>query len=194
MKSKLSACMIALATAAGSSAVAAPANATTVHQPTAASISQVASEAPADSLPDLHHDAARRIPELKAMGFSYDRSEVDEHGRVFDIYRSTESGVAIEYQVLVHSNTKGGSGEWNLEWDWGPRIYMRGSEIWDYTAAAAATAVCARLGLLGGAGCSMAFTIFWPKLKPRVLNDSTCYDLSEFMTSGWSKAPSRKCA
>lgn len=147
---------------------------------------------------ELSREANERRETLVSEGFF----KVDEQmkgGRTVETYRKVSpEGVAIEFDVIGAPPSGMMMPLVNFEWDWGPRIYMTGAEFWSLGASGFGGVVCGLLGggLLGGAACSVAATAAWNKIAGNnsILNDQTCYDLSQALNIGWTRAPEHKCS
>lgn len=120
-----------------------------------------------------------------------------EYGRKVETFRkSVPEGIAVEYDVISNAGELNVyEPKWNVEWDWGPRLYMTGEEFWSLGATGFSSAICSVFGgIIGGVACGVVAELAWNKLaNGTILDDPQCYDLSQALNIGWEKAPAHKC-
>lgn len=157
-------------------------------------VSSVGSPGAADL--ELSKDPDQRRAQLIEEGFTKTGSTVDSGYTVETYTLETPEGVNVEYDVF--SLPEGvAAAQWNIGWDWGPRLYMTGAEFYSIGASSFAGILCGALGggWPGAAACSGAATAAWGKIADgsQILNNQTCYDLSQALNVGWEEVPAEKC-
>lgn len=152
-------------------------------------------------LPNLPHSPEERQTALENAGFQLVDSRTSGPWLIDTFRKSNDSGVALEYDIARTDTSTDAEGPtitpyWNIGWDWGTRLYMRGEEFWSLGATGFSSAICQVVaGLPGAVACGVAAQAAWQKLtgNSQILNDPTCYDLSQALNVGWEEVPEEKC-